>query len=216
MAYISLFDIKQELVVFLRNQDILSISERGVSTTTDNFTAAGGVKTFTLTNTNAKNIRSVEVNSSEINFGSDYSVDYTTAIVSIPSVNDGDTVDIEYDYGNNDRIFPDYPQPYTKLSQFPRVGFDIISARTREVDIGAASNTTFYTVSMSCYDRSQQNVEELVATLREKIMDNKKNFYNFTFITPVTMSPLIVSPFGQDKIMQRSHDFEIWVVLEQG
>jgi len=37
---VRLMDMKQELVVFLRNQDILTISERGVTTSQDTGTFA--------------------------------------------------------------------------------------------------------------------------------------------------------------------------------
>jgi len=45
-------------------------------------------------------------------------------------------------------------------------------------------------------------------------MNNKKNFYYFDFITPTDLGPLIPSPFGENKIMQRNQDVRIGWVYE--
>ena len=74
--------IKQELVVFLRNSDIFSTSDRGVSTTTDEFSGDDNETEFTLTNTNCKNIRSITVDDVAQSLGTDYTVDYSTAVVT--------------------------------------------------------------------------------------------------------------------------------------
>ena len=215
MAKVTITNIKEELVTFLRNNDVLSISERGVTTVTDeSFTAAGGIKTFTLANTTLKNVRTVKVDSVVQTFGTEYTTAYPTAIITIPGVSDGETVEITYDYGTTDRIFPDYPQPTLRLSSFPRLTVDIISGTTTEQSLGGLSNNTDYTMSVIAYHTSLDSVESLVDTIRQKFLDNKKTFFYSTFITPTSMGPRIPSPFGEVKVFQRNQDFNIRFIFE--
>jgi len=215
MTKTTLQNIKLEFVNFLRNQDILSVGTRNVTTVTDNQTAsATGSETFTLANTGVKNVRSVEVQSAAIVFGTDYTIDLDNNQITINSVTIADTVDIQYDHGTTDRIFPDFPDAHIKLKDFPRIGFDIISAVTSETELGAGSTDTEYILSTNVYDADQDNVENIISSLRAKILDNKKNFYYIPFITPTNLGSIIVSPFGQKKIMQRNQDCLIKFVFE--
>jgi len=214
-TYITPYQIKEELVVFLRNQDLISISTRGVTTTTDNEGVSGTSYTLAVEPTLVKNVRYVRIGSDpELKFGSDYTVNYTTGVITFAQSQAGIST-IIYDHGSNDRIWPDYPQPYLKLSNFPRIAVDIISSQTAEGELGGGSNFTNYTISITVYDKSQKNVEDMIAALRQAIIANKKNFYYFDFITPTAMGPLVVSPFGENKIFQRNQDCQIIFVWEQ-
>ena len=46
-------------------------------------------------------------------------------------------------------------------------------------------------------------------------MGNKKDFNYIKFVTPILTGPLIVSPFGKDKIVQRNQDFRIRFIFEE-
>ena len=214
MAKISIYDIKEELVVFLRNQDIISISDRGVTTSQDTGTfTADSNHTLVVNPTLIKNVRNITIGGSAIALGTDYTVNYTTGIISFTVAQTGAYV-INYDQGTQDRIYPDYPQPYLKLNQFPRIAVDIISGNTSEFELGAGANWSEYAVSVVAYDKDQSDVEGLVASIRSKFLVNKKTFYYSTFITPTAMGPLIVSPFGQNRIFQRNQDFNIRFIYE--
>jgi len=214
MAKISIYDIKEELVVFLRNQDIISISDRGVTTSQDTGTfIADSNHTLVVNPTLIKNVRNITIGGSAIALGTDYTVNYTTGIISFTVAQTGAYV-INYDQGGSDRIYPDFPQPYLKLNQFPRIAVDIISGNTSEFELGAGANWSEYAVSVVAYDKDQSDTEGLVASVRSKLMDNKKTFYYSTFITPTAMGPLIVSPFGQNRIFQRNQDFNIRFIYE--
>lgn len=214
MAKVNPRDIKSEIEVFLRNSDIISVATRGVTTQQDTGTFSGANShTLATTPTLAKNVRNVNVDSSDLTFGTDYTVNYATGVISFTSSQTGDYV-IDYDTGTTDHIFSDFPQPHIKISDFPRIGFDIIDGTTDEIELGAGSNWSGYTVSIVAYDDDKNNVESLIATIREKIMDNKKNFYYFPFITPKAMGPLLISPFGANKIKQRNQDCNIRFVYE--
>lgn len=213
-TFYSLWDIKQELVVFLRNQDIISISDRGVTTSQDTGTfSADSTHTLQTNPTLVKNVRNVNVGGSDLSFGTDYTVNYVTGVISFTSPQTG-AFTIDYDQGTTDRIFPDYPQPYVKKADFPRIGFDIIDGTVAEVELGAGSNISQFTVRLNCYDIDQKDVEQLTATVKQKVQENKKNFYYFPFITPTVLGSMLPSPFGSDKVFQRSHDYEIRFVYD--
>lgn len=214
MAKISIWNIKEEITVFLRNTDIISISDRGVTTSQDTGTfASDSTHTLDTNPTLAKNVRNVNVSSSDLTFGTDYTVNYTTGVISFVSAQTGDYI-IDYDQGSTDRIYPDYPQPYLKLNQFPRVAVDIISGTTDEIGIGADVNQTEYLISITCYDKNQENVETMIAAVRSNLIDNKKNFFYSPFITPLTTGPLIPSSFGENKVMQRNQDAAVRFIFE--
>lgn len=206
---ITLMNIKQELVVLLRNADLISISDRGVTTQTDSgtFTAAL-THTLGTSPTLCKNVRSVVVGGSTRVFGDDYTVNYTTGLITFTVAQTG-AYTISYDTGNTDRIYPDFPQPHLKVSQFPRIAVDIIGSSSNEFGIGAEVTQSEYTISVVCYDKDQTDVEDLVSGVKSLIMSNKKNLYYSAFITPTNVGPLLVSEFGDNKILQRNQDFDV-------
>jgi len=216
MTQISIFDIRQELINRLRNADLFSIATRGVTAVVDESHTATltGAETFTMTNSNVKNVRSVSVEGAEITYGDDYTLDLNANTFTIASVTLDDAILITYDYGTNDRLFPDFPQPHLKIGDFPRIGFDTIAGKTDEIALGGGSTQTSYTVSVVAYNPNQDHLEELIASIRSFFIKNKKSFYYFNFITPTAMGPVLVSPFGNNKIFQRNQDFEIPFVYE--
>lgn len=206
---ITLMNIKQELVVFLRNADLISISDRGVSTETDTGTfASDSTHLLETSPTLVKNVRSVTVSASPLVFGTDYTVNYTTGLITFVSAQTG-AFTIIYDQGSTDRIYPDFPQPHLKLNQFPRIAVDILGSSSNEFGIGAEITESSYDVSVIAYDKDQTDVENLISSVKSNIMDNKKNFFYSPFITPTTLGPLLVSEFGQNKILQRNQDMEV-------
>ena len=58
MSIINNNRVKDEIVSFLRNSDLLTISQRGVTTQTDSFVATAGQTVFTLTKNNLRKRRS--------------------------------------------------------------------------------------------------------------------------------------------------------------
>jgi len=169
--------------------------------------------TLAVNPTFVKNVRNVNVDASDLTYGTDYTVNYGTGVISFTSPQTGAYI-IDYDQGTNDKIYPDFPQPHLKLVNFPRIAVDIIAGTTTEVELGGGSNWSQYVVNISCYDRDQEDVENMIADIREAIIANKKSFYAFEFITPTAMGPILVSEFGQNKIFQRNQDCSILLVYE--
>lgn len=204
----NLMDIKQELVVWLRNSDIISVSDRGVTTSQDTGTfSADSTHTLGTNPTLAKNVRDV-TRGSLLVFGDDYTVDYTTGVISFTSPQTG-SYTINYDQGSSDSIYPDFPQPHLKLDNFPRIAVDIISSSSNEMGVGASLTESSYVVTIVCYDIDQTDVETMIGAVKTKIMSDKKNLYYPRFITPTSVGPLLISEFGRNKIFQRNQDLEV-------
>jgi hypothetical protein len=218
MTTFNISNVQDELVIFLRNQDVFTITDRGVTTTTDTGTFTGATS-HKIAVTNIKNIRSIVVASVTLTFGTDYTVDYdfldTTIKTKVTFIAPQTGVyTITYDYGA-DKIFPDYPRPDLTLSSYPRITVDIMSMDNRESAIGGGLITTNVMSSITVYAGKTKDVNDYITTIRTKIIANKKNFYYFKFITPVGLGPLIKSPDRNDKIMQRTIDLLLPLNFEE-
>lgn len=216
MSYLDLTEIKEELVVFLRNQDVLSTSVRGVTTDTDDtFDGDDSTTQFLINRTNVKNIRSISVGGQSQSLGTDYTVDYSyndsgtikcqITFTSAPATGTGN-ITLSYDYGT-DKIYPDHPRPELTISSYPRIAVTILGMDNEEVALGGGTIRTNMTFSVAIYDDSESNVDAIVELVRQAFMNNKKNFYYLRFITPVGLGPMVLSPERGDKIVSRTIDF---------
>lgn len=204
---ITLYGLKEEIVIFLRNQDIISISDRGVTTQTDTGTYAADVTdTLDTSPTLVKNVRSIIVGGTTLTFGTDYSVNYETGVITYTGAQTG-AYTISYDTGSTDRIFPDYPQPSTKLSKFPRIAVEIISAVTSQADVGATMTLHEYNFEVVCYSANSEELEDMVSAVTNKLIAYNKSFYYSSFVRPAGLGPILNSPGKGDKILQRNLDF---------
>lgn len=206
---VSLMDIKSELVVALRSQDLISISDRGVTTETDTGTFSTDLTyLLSVSPTLVKNVRSVVVSGDTLVFGTDYTVNYDTGLITFTSAQSG-AYTIIFDVGSQDSIYPDFPQPHLKLSDFPRIAVDIIGSTSNEIGIGAQITESDYSISVICYATEQTVVENLVSGVKDFIMANKKSLFYSPFITPTSTGPLLVTEFGQNKLLQRNQDADV-------
>jgi len=204
---INLNQIKQELVVFLRNSDIISISDRGVTTSTNESIGTGdNVEVdFALAESNAKNVRNVKLDGSAQTFGTDYTVDYSTYTVTFSSApGSGVVITATYDYGSGDSIYPDFPRTDLGITSYPRIAVAVTSVATNEIALGGLDTMSDLLLSIYVYANGMVNVDTYIKTIRQAILENKKDFYYLVFITPVTQSPLINEPARGDKIYTRS------------
>jgi len=204
---LNLNQIKQELVVFLRNSDCISTSDRGVTTSTNESIGTGDTVEvdFALAESNAKNVRNVKLDGSAQTFGTDYTVDYSTYTVTFSSApGSGVAVTATYDYGSGDSIYPDFPRTDLSINSYPRVAVDITSINTTEIALGGLDTMSDLLVSIYVYANGTTNVESIINTIRQAILESKQDFYYLVFVTPVTESPLINEPARGDKIYTRT------------
>ena len=206
---ITLNEIKKELVNLFRNSNVISIGTRGVTTKEDTGTFDGASShTVSTSPTQIKNIRSIVIATKTLSWGKDYTLAFSTGKITFISAQTG-AYTITYDYGTTDRIFPDYPQPNLKLNQFPRIAIDIISSVSNEFGIGAATTESTYTISIICYSKSQEDIEDMISSIKTTLMTNKKTLHYSAFITPTDIGPLLISEFGERKVFQRNQDAQV-------
>ena len=208
MSSLDFTKIKKELLFFIRNSDILSTTERNVTTTSATGTFAGASELL-ISVTNIKNIRSIIVASTTLTYGEDYTYDLDNAsgcLISFTTAQTGDYT-ISYDYGT-DKIFLDYPKITLTIKNFPRVAIDIIAV---ESDFGGLGNVIKNNIRFSIYfySKNKQDITDYITTLRTKMKAHFKNFYNFNAVKVITNGPML--PFNTDlyknKIFQQNIDF---------
>lgn len=204
-------DLKDELVVFVRNQNIFPISLRGVTTANDTGTFTSE-SDYTISLSNVKNIRSIEIDSNPLSFGEDYTVDYSfgpagsqTCKITFTSPQTG-SYDIEYDYGP-DKIWGDFPRDDLKIHSYPRIAIDVMSTTTDAFGVGGDLFISDVAVTIVVYADNPDSADNYINAIRNIMITNSKEFFHTPFIKPILVGPLINSPDRSNTILHRNVDF---------
>jgi len=197
--------VKQEQVVFLRNNDIFSITERGVTTANATGTLSG-TKVITISTAAIKNIRSVTVGAVSKYVGTDYTAVYgtTSTIITFGSNQTGD-YSVSHDYGT-DKIYPDFPRDSLSISSFPRIAVDILSVPIDAFGIGGDTFISDVSMTIIVYDDNSDDLDSYIQTIKDLYVANSKNFYYLSFVKPTLIGPTINSQDKKDEIMQKNID----------
>lgn len=201
--------IKQEQLVFLRNNDVFSITERGVTTTTQEDTLADS-NTITIDKSTVKNIRSITVGAVAKYVGTDYTVDYkhsTGCVVTFGSNQTGAYV-VTYDYGG-DKIYPDFPRNDLTINSYPRIAVDVINAPIEPFGIGGDTFISNVAITIVVFANNSDNLDSYVQTIKDLYVTNAKNFYYSNFVKPTFIGPTVNSPDKKDEIMQKNIDIMV-------
>ena len=211
----TIFDVDsaiEELAFFLRNSDIFTIAQRGVTTATDTGTFASD-STHLISNASIKNIRSIVVAAVTLTFGTDYTYDTnfddTTkkTKITFTSAQTGDFT-ITYDTGS-DKIFTDWPKNTLSLSQFPRIAVFEIADNSEILGFGnqkIASQTAFL-FSIVAFHEKTRSVREISRTIRNAIVNNQNGFFYLKIVTPVSSGSVQVADNTRDEIFMKNQDF---------
>lgn len=212
----TVFDVDsavEELAFFLRNQDIFTITERGVTTSTDVGTFSSDT-THLISDASIKNIRSIVVSSVTLAFGTDYTYDTNfddsgtkKTKITFTSAQSG-AFTITYDTGT-DKIFTDWPKNSLSISQFPRVAVFEISDRSETLGFGnqkIASQTEFL-FSIVVFDPKTRAVREKTRTIRNAIVENQSSFFYMKIITPSASGDVRVADNTKNEIFMKNQDF---------
>jgi hypothetical protein len=202
--------IKQEQVVFLRNNDVFSTTVRGVTTAEATGTLAG-TDTITIESTPVKNIRSIVVDAVTKNLGVDYTVVYpkkgaVNCIITFTSNQTGDYT-VSYDYGD-DKIFPDFPRNDLTIDSYPRMAVDVINAPIVPLGIGGSQFISNVSITIVLYSNNSDDLDDWVNTIKDLYVSNANSFYYLGFTKPTLIGPTINSPDKKDEIMQKNIDVE--------
>jgi len=204
---------KQELLRFLRNNDIISVANRGVTTATETFDGDNVETEFTLTNAGVKNIRGITISSTPLTYGKDYiyadSVVGTSAITIVTfttaPANGTGNISIQYDYGTGDKIYDDFPQDFVSVSSYPRIGFDIINSLTKEIAFSGTAFQSNKLIQINVYGLGKEQSENYLDTIRQLFL-NDNDFYYWNFITVDNVGPTIETGIKGGKVFQRNID----------
>lgn len=212
------------MVVFIRNNDILTITQRGVTTATDTKDGDGSTKVFNLDNKKVKNVRSVTVDSVTLTNYTDYTISYLTetdtttiTFTSAPS-DDTDNIVISYDYGAGDKIYGDMPRIDIGLSSYPRIAVQYLSESTIPFDLGAKAflTTGFYEIFV--FGETPETVDDMINSIKTALIDSVKSFYYAKSVRFVSTTPLLPNPergAGRKKIHQRSINVTAEFMIER-
>ena len=176
--------IKEEILNFLRNSDVLDITVRSATTDSETFTATASQVDFNLaTGSLIRNIRSVTVNGDikevyvdyDINILSEKSSSSLVSFYSGLSLND--EVVITYDEGSDsgDKIYPDMPDIKLVKSSFPRINFEIEETSVEPIN----SNHTKYQKMLVMTFRviaERWQIDALSLSTYKLIFDNRNNW----------------------------------------
>lgn len=204
--------VNYEMAQFLRNANVFTTTQRGVTTASATGTFAAET-TLLINRTNVKNVRSVVVAAVTLVYGRDYDVyvnyDDSGTIkcrIVFGSAQTG-AYTVSYDYGT-DRIFSDYPRQDLTISSFPRIGFDTVDVPITPAGFGGVDR---YEVNMSInvYDLTATAIKGYINTVRSAIFGAKTSFwYIGRYVHVVAIGPILNSPFemGKDVVMQQNVD----------
>ena len=220
MSNINTFNVKEELVQFIRNQDVLSIGTRGVTTETDTGTFDSD-STHLINDSQIKNIRSI-VRGATLELGTDYSYDTDfddsgtkkTKITFVVAQTGSFT--ITYDTGT-DKIFPDFPKDSLSISSYPRIAVDIISMGSDDLGFGnqqvASTTDIFFTIVV--YATKTKTVSQTLDLARTAIVSNQNSFVNLSIITPTDSGPMINDNTVKNEIVHANMDFRSALNVER-
>lgn len=197
MSTTNLEDVKTEMVVFLRNSDILSITQRGVTTTSNVFTATAAQTVFTISNSVTRNIRYVTIDGTAQDAYKDYTPEYKSISSTITfgtAMSGAELVDVGFDYssGTTEKVWADYPELQYLPSAIPRIGFEITGFRTQALSIGDSNWFSDALVTVKVYDSNLKNIDGFISTIRSKIKTAQLSFYHFQIVRPKNIGPALL------------------------
>ena len=206
---LNLINIKTEIVYFLKNADILTITQRGVTTYSDTGTFAGAL-THTLGNspTAVKNVRSVVVGGTTLTYGEDYTLAYATGVITFTVAQTG-VYTISYDSGTGDSIYPDFPRDDLDINSYPRIAVDFSGIPSDAFGIGGSVYISSPTFEIIIYADKTRDIDTYTQSIKDAMQTNAKLF-NYARYTKLTfIGPVIESPERKAEIMHRNMEYEI-------
>lgn len=205
---LNLTNIKTELLNFLRNADVLTITQRGVTTSTDTGTFdADETHTLGTNPTLVKNVRSV-TRGTLLVYGQDYTVNFVTGVISFTTAQTG-SYTIIYDQGSTDSIYPDFPRDGLAISDYPRIAVDFSGIPTDAFGIGGTDLISSPRIVIVIYADSVEEIDGYTQTIKDDMKTNSKLFYYFRYTKLTFIGPIIESPERSAEILHRNMDYEI-------
>lgn len=215
MTTLDQFEILEEVIVKLRNADVFTTTQRGVTTTTGTATVAGS-STMTIAVPNVKNVRTLSLDAASLTLGTDYTVNYnsgTNCVITLTTTSTG-TLTASYDYGT-DKIHPSYPRNDISISSIPQIGVEFIDITSDDGGFGNV-NMNQYDISIVVYDFKKEDVRNYIKAIRTFLITNMSSFYNLKLVKPRLIGPMVPAEFEKfkDRVFKQNIDFNSRLNLE--
>jgi len=203
-------EVKNEILNFIRSGDILTDSIRGVQEKTITGTLSSDTELL-INVSNVKNIVEIIVDSVELSYGKDYTLDLTyddsgtkKAKISFTSSQTG-SYSVTYHYGT-DKIYGSFPKDDLSIGSYPRIGFDVLAKSKDNNGIGGETWVSDYLVSIVLAARRKEDVEDYMDALETLIDQNNKSFSFASIATVVGQGPMGYASRLNNEVFQRSLD----------
>jgi len=218
---IDIFEIKKELVIFLRNNISDSRSPIRISNETEYFSGDNSKKVFELVkdlsrNSNhlVKNVHYIKVNGTPLTNYTNYTFKYQgenngkVTFVTAPDNSSSNNIEINYDWGLA-WIFTDLPRTEITPTNLPRISLELLSAPSAEIAMGAQVLKSPMSISMTIMSNSVFDLDNLTKEVRDSILNNRTGFHNIGIITEPRLSPTIIFGDAEAYMFQRTIDWTI-------
>lgn len=217
MATANMNNIKTEFLVFLRNSDVFTTTQRGVTTISETITATAGQLSWNVNKTTVRNIRKVRIGGTPKAVYTDYTPVYTSGasstITLTSALTGGEAISTQYDYssGTAEKIWSDYPIVAYLVNDVPRIGFDFLGHRTKLIGIGDTNWISDAIVTVKVYDKNLKNIDSYLTSLRSVIKTAQKSFYHFPLVYITNTGPPLLHDIHADaklagKVFEKSMD----------
>lgn len=200
--------------VFLKNEDVLSTSVRGVTSVTGTTLGTLSSASYSYINkTNIRNIRRLKVAGATKIFGTDYTIDYyyldgstRKCRIDYTSSTSG-AATVTYDYGDSEKVYPNFPRTDMTLAHYPRIGLEVIDISTEPYGFGNVNNSDV-DISFTVVDDSKDNILDIMNNIRSVIVNNQNSFYYLKLVKPRRTGPVvpIIDGKAKDKLFSKSFD----------
>ena len=207
---------QEEMEVFFRNNDIVTTTERNVTTTTNTLTSTGATA-FTLSNTSGvRNIRYVTMAGVTQTMYRDLTPSYTAGTITFTAApSTGTSVVVNYDRGSSDRVYGDLPREDIDRLNYPRLMVKVLNGVTKEFALGGDANITDYLITAQMWSTTIRRLNTGIDEIRDNVLNNKKNFYYCPFVTISHMGAMQEDYTRGDKIFTRAIDLTGRFVVER-
>lgn len=200
-------NLKTEIAVFLRNNDVMTITDRQV--TTDTIEDTIDATEYIINKSNVKNIRKVEIDTDTLNFGKDYKVNYNHGPENdcklTFTINQTGNIKITYDYGA-DRIFTDRPRDDLKINSYPRISVEEISKSTNPLSLYGQDFISERIFQITVFAENQDYIETVIEKIEQLFRTNAKKMYHSKWVYPTSKGNLQKSPNRSDTILSKNVD----------
>lgn len=206
MSVINQQDVLDEVVILLRNSDVLTTTVRNVTRATETIVVSV-INKIVIDKPNVKNIVNITL-SGVVQKG--YVVNYDdnnqTSIAITASI--GTTYIVTYDYGP-DKIFSGYPRGDLNIDSFPRIAVEYIDMVSDAGGFGNV-NKNKHDITINVYAKNTDEIRTAIHNIRTVIISNQNSLQTLPLIKPVLIGPL--APAGEfakfkDKIFKQNIDF---------